>query len=187
MAGIGHTDNFMADPQIVQRLQIKKYYTDIAPQDDNNRQLSQYFGLVYSRFNENATPNKRTLAERESLIRRYAAASIGRILPHRIPNFIGSWDLENPAEGLFEIYIEQVEGKDIYGTIEDALGSASFFGRYDPEEFINFWKEYEEPATLIGASNRTLVYSGTFKDGQYKGSFGANSMSMGRDFWLREF
>ena len=49
------------------------------------------------------------------------------------PDYVGTWDMD-PFEGYFEVYVQDTDGENISGVIEDVNGSASFEGKVDESE-----------------------------------------------------
>ena len=122
---------------------------------------------------QNPSPDRSELLHRELLQRRYDAVTQGRILPNRIPDYIGTWDLVIPARGLFEIYLNPKTGKNT-GRIEDSLGSATFTGVVSENNVI-FAKKYEESKSSSEAVKATLSYEADGANEFYVGHFKAVS------------
>lgn len=112
------------------------------------------------------------------------AVDLGRILPDRTPDYIGTWRPSVPAEGLFEMYVTERRGDAIFGSIEDSLGSAGFDGRITDNE-VGFEKFYDDQAVRSGGISSEILYSGKKTGGRYHGSYGARREQ--GDFWLAPF
>ena len=110
----------------------------------------------------------------EEIKRRFFAATKQRIFLDKKPDFVGTFDLQIPARGLFEMYINESEkiGTDehINGIIEDVFGTAKFQGSIQGNE-IFFFKEYFGHALWVGASRRGIRYDGRLKNGKCQGFF----------------
>lgn len=129
--------------------------------------------------------DERTVAERNSIRRKLSAVKLGRILIKDVPDFIGSWDEEIPAQGLFEMYI--APGHKFEGVIEDTLGTAAFMGELTGNK-VRFAKAYDEMAVMLGGVDRPIVYEGELKDGKYRGFYRVpGSSSRPRAFELEKF
>ncbi|HVZ12754.1 MAG TPA: hypothetical protein VG965_07030 [Patescibacteria group bacterium] len=126
----------------------------------------------------------RLILERELLQRSYRAATQGRVIEELTPDFIGTWDLEIPARGLFEIYLDTTKKG---GVIEDCLGTAEFSGRIDEEGAI-FYKMYFPDASSREAVPGIVRYGGSFTDSGFSGRYEVPAMrNMGLGFDLRKF
>ena len=114
------------------------------------------------------------------------ALNRGRITD-RTPNYIGTSELGNPSQGLFEMFIEQRNGRQISGRIEDIYGSARFEGIMRGNR-VYFWKQYDATAISIGARKDTVHYRGTQTDGKTSGTYwreGSNGPE--NDFVMKAF
>lgn len=178
--GAGHTDFFMANPEEIAKFGFKfESYAREAFEEG----LSAMALLAYSdgplsmsppRLIQNAEPDRVSIASRNQIIRRYNAAVLGRIIPDGKPDFIGTWDLDIPARGLFEMYLAKDETKangirEISGTIEDVIGTAAFTGTIASNTF-NFKKDYDSIARQSGGIDGTLNYSAQLEKGKYSGT-----------------
>jgi len=91
-------------------------------------------------FVENAEPEDRLVFDPQ-LLRRMINLSQGGRLTEEVPDYVGTWDLVTPSHGYFEIFVQDIKGDTIYGTIKDLLGDAQFVGKVDDESF-DFSKKY---------------------------------------------
>jgi hypothetical protein len=122
---------------------------------------------------------EKSLAEREAIIIRRRAAITGRITDGK-PDYIGTWSIEIPTLGLFEMYVDQRKGANFSGTIVDVNGSAVFAGQQTPEA-VRFRKVYDSRAVVAGGCESPLDYEGQRRNGRYEGQYGPGY------FWMREF
>jgi hypothetical protein len=104
-------------------------------------------------------PNQQ-LIELEMRKRLIKAKEFGRVTPEKMPDFIGNFDNSLP-KGLFEMFIEEREGDNISGTIEDVYGTATFEGVLSDTE-IRFTKHYIPEKSSIEASDCDLMYKGEY-------------------------
>ncbi len=83
------------------------------------------------------------------------------------PDYIGTWDMQVPARGLFEVYL----GDDgINGTIEDCLGTARFSGKISSDVAV-FVKEYGDDKSSADAARDGVMYAGVSKGEIIAGEF----------------
>jgi hypothetical protein len=124
---------------------------------------------VSTKLNKNPTLESRHDAnwERFFLERRLKAVTEGRVT-NGTPNFIGTWNTYIPAQGLFEIYVE--DANQFSGKIEDCLGTAVFRGNVD-ENQISFLKIYLPSDSLKEAFRGAIAYQGNRIGDFYKGEF----------------
>lgn len=119
-------------------------------------------------------PDLKMIALREKTIRLYSAATKNRVFPDKKPDFVGTWDVNIPARGLFEIYITEREefcgSTIIKGTIEDVNGSAEFAGNIKDNEMM-FNKTYSEDAIRAGGVSGNINFSGRLEGKEYRGFF----------------
>ena len=62
-------------------------------------------------------------------------------MSERTPDYIGTWNLVIPAQGLFEVYLDKKNGG-MTGRIEDTLGTAIFTGVIS-KKTATFMKKYK--------------------------------------------
>lgn len=117
------------------------------------------------------------LLERELLIRKYRALKEKRITDGTKPDFIGTWDLDLEARGLFEVF---VEGSRFGGRIEDTLGTAVFEGTVTDSE-VAFVKVYDPEKSSQEVTTDPIRYVGNLVHGKYEGHYEvANTPISGR-------
>ena len=122
---------------------------------------------------------------RDSVLRRYNAVKLGRILPDKKPQFIGSWDIDMNERGLFEVYINKKDSNGgVRGVIEDTFGSAFFSGRIANGQ-IKLSKLYDNLAIKNGGASEKITYYGELKNWKYEGNF--NVENCHGNFWMNEF
>ncbi len=109
-------------------------------------------------------------AARSSLLRRFSAVSGGKVTEGGRPDFIGTWDREVPARGLFEMTIGSDSGRRVMGAIEDTIGSALFVGSRHGSRFT-FEKSYTSQAVLAGGPEERITYEAVLHDERYVGRF----------------
>jgi len=129
--------------------------------------------------------------EQRLQIRRHNAITEGRILPFETPQFIGTYDLELPPRGLFEVYLDSPIAEDgkFSGKIEDTLGTATFTGTITKKEII-FTKNYCPDKSSGKASKTEISYIGRFNGVQYEGTYeirDKNFVLVKKPFQLRMF
>lgn len=129
-------------------------------------------------------PDTAVLDQREAILRQYRAVTLGRIdtdeTPgwNKTPAWIGSWTPHCRPEGLFEVY--PVIGTDIFseGVIRDALGDASYRGRFDQDR-VGFTKKYHR--ILANPAGVPLRYESYFlHEGEFRGDYGVQEWPDGR-------
>lgn len=180
LVGAAHGDYFMS--QRGDGLNFDSYSVDEIPQDFRSTVRGNEF--LESEFVKDTKPRPNILAEREAIIRRYTALTKRRILPERTPQFIGTWNLDLPAGGLFEVYVDTSNDGTLSGSIEDINGRARFSGRVT-KSYVQFEKTYEEVAICAGGAAGPITYNGRFRNGKYYGEF-RTELTQG-NFWMRPF
>jgi hypothetical protein len=132
------------------------------------------------------TPDPERLKHRQSLARRHSSVSLGRILPEKTPDFIGTWNPDCRPAGLFEIYLDHLQGGPPYQmVIEDNIGTANGFGGVALGE-VGFNKNYIPSKSVKGAASGTILYRGRLGDnGIYYGQFN-NSSGIRGQFTMNE-
>lgn len=162
--GIGHSDYWMANPQIIQSnfgLSFEGYSTEVP-----KMKTQRWEGLTF--FVKDAKPNLRNAFVRQGLERTIRLLETGR-LSDRKPNLIGTWDINNPLKGYFEMYVNG-NGKAIHGEIVDCLGDADFEGEINNRE-MRFVKKYRQDRCSDVASLKRIVYKGIIRNGNLIGYF----------------
>lgn len=114
-------------------------------------------------------PDPRSLREKETTIRQYYAAKLGRVLPGQKPDFIGTWNPGCRPEGLFEMYVERRSGQEFGGIIEDTTGTASFRGIMTAN-LMEFTKNYDPERSFNGLRG-DIEYAGNLNEGVFYGFF----------------
>lgn len=170
LIGMAHGDHFasMPDRMLQTGIQVDSYSKDDEPLRYDPLLFQDE--VVHARFVEHAVPSQGNLSEREGFVRRYNAATQKRILPEKKPQLIGTWDFDLPEKGLFEIYIESRNGKQIAGKVEDGTGSADFEGELANGN-ITFVKQYDRNAITNHGSPYPISYYGKLQNGKYRGMF----------------
>ena len=185
--GLGHVDYLILSNQLKKGTDFGFYHKDIVSDIEH---LTLFEGqYIRAEFIENAEADNIMFLKRDHLLRKYNSVINTRIFPQRNPQFVGTWDVEVPSKGLFEIYLEKQNGKDIEGTIEDAIGKATFNGTKDNEQ-IYFTKKYSEEAKRVGGAKEDIEYNGFSVNGKYEGLFKFQDdfgIPASGKFWLNEF
>ncbi len=162
--GLGHSDYWMANPLITSSkfgLNFEGYSTEVPRMDAH-----KWEGLII--FNKDTEPNLRNAFIRDSLERAIRLVETGK-LTERKPTFVGTWDIHNPLEGYFEMFVEK-DGGIISGEIVDCLGDANFEGKI-PDGTIRFVKRYMPGKCSDGASLKDITYKGIVREGNVIGYF----------------
>ena len=71
------------------------------------------------------------------------------------PDWVGTWDVNSPSNGYFEMFIDEQIGSHVSGRIEDMLGTSTFEGDITLRS-ISFVKRYTDCARQ--ASNSPINY-----------------------------
>ncbi|MBI2105909.1 hypothetical protein HYT56_03670 [Candidatus Woesearchaeota archaeon] len=134
------------------------------------------------RFVRDAQPEQCVSSRRESMERALRFMEEGRIIRNRKPDYVGSWELvDSPSEGYFEMFINEKNGENIKGNIEDCLGSATFTGRINDKE-IGFAKRYSRNSSE-DAVKGVIPYKGRKTKGGFHGFYMLPN-GIGRPFYL---
>lgn len=162
--GVGHTEELMTEP---------------AAMFQNN-----LVGVNYTRCIPPNLDLGKSMVERELVRRRYNIATQRRVLPEKKPDFIGSFYPESrsiegcTAAGLFEVYVTQKgENGSLQGYIEDGLGTATFTGSLQNDEFT-FDKKYLSEKADVYSYTDGIEYAGIKRDGVYRGVWVAENRLM---------
>lgn len=163
--GQGHTDFLIANGQEFSSrgITVANYRKEVLPLPPSflfskDRNVS---GVLL----EDSSPNPQIIVERTCLERQLRAVTEGRVTDGS-PNFIGTWDVEIPARGLFEVYLES----GMSGRIEDCLGTATFVGEIGPE-IVDFTKSYHPEESSKTAYHDVINYSGRLVGQNYEGVY----------------
>src|SRR3989338_7003639 len=153
------------------REDVDEYNVAIAIYDNPD---ALFFGLsrtFQNAYKRNAKPNRDFLLLREHITRQHRAVITGRALMNGKPDYIGTWDQEVPAHGLFEVYIDGRNGNEgFHGHVEDAYGQAGVTG-HTTEDAISFTKTYSRGAKRLGGASNPIFYVANATPDGYKGSF----------------
>ncbi len=165
--GQGHTDFLIANRQEFssRSIAVASYQKEAL-----SRPPSFIYNLdrhVYGVLLEDSSPDPQVLIERNCLERRMRAVTEDRVTSGS-PDFIGTWDVEIPARGLFEVYLDS-------GTIEDCLGTAEFVGNIGPDS-VDFTKGYVPGQYSHLAYHDMINYRGISTKEGYEGFY-----TMGRE------
>ena len=122
-------------------------------------------------FTEKAVPNPRTAYGRISLERSLRLMETGRI-SGQTGDYVGTWNIVNPWQGYFELFVQQQSKGKFSGTIEDCIGRATFEGWFRPNG-IDFVKQYQEciedaikgPIYYYAESSEKEEFAGRFSTG----------------------
>lgn len=132
--------------------------------------------IIRKNFEKLKTPQQKII-ESEMRHRQLIAAETGRIIPDKIPDFIGNFNLLANHSGIFEMYIEEKNDKgDFKGIIEDCYGTATFGGHISETKII-FHKHYIPEKSSVNAARGGIIYEGErdFFSGHYSGKFSLNN------------
>lgn len=155
--GRGHTDPLLVDPEAFSRRGIS-----VGEQKTEEVFFPPWHWDVPEKGFERAyiawqpEPDEKLLLERTLIKRRYRAITEGRVMEGKTPDFIGTWDTQVPARGLFELYLES---NGVKGVIEDCLGTATFVGVISSRS-TTFIKEYDTSKSGEKAVRGQVFYEG---------------------------
>jgi len=164
VVGLAHSDFWIANPPVLQRygINFETYSTE-----DFESEMGDNFN---QRFTADARPNPTMVFERESLERALRLIRQGRIVTGKVPDFVGTWNLNNPHEGYFELFISRNNNGNVSGTIEDCLGTGDFNGVMADTEF-RFLKNYRPDACIKKVDKYDLHYQGKRRGIEVFGEF----------------
>ena len=91
-------------------------------------------------------------------------------LTDKKPDYVGTWMIDDPFVGYFEMFIEEQKNQNIKGTILDHLGVSSFEGNLDKTS-ISFDKKYLFNKSVLEAASDKILYKGNKKNGIYEGGY----------------
>ena len=145
IVGRGHSDFWIAEREKLEKqfgIQLGNYSTE----EPDAKDVTQYTRELDAIFYSKGVSNTRIVYDREGLQRSANLMLTGNIVQDRTPSYVGVWDVSDPSEGYFEMFVENEENGNIQGTIEDCLGSGVFTGSVDGNSF-NFEKQYTNHGT----------------------------------------
>jgi hypothetical protein len=90
-------------------------------------------------------------------------------LDDKKPDFVGTWNIDNPMKGYFEMYVNR-NGKSISGEIIDCLGDATFEGEIGTRD-IRFIKKYKDEKSCKSAASSEIDYRGIVRERRITGFF----------------
>ncbi len=184
--GIGHACPLWLDSEngTLKGLRFKAYSAEETPSMDaaarqlmgelefgyvtrNITRLNDYLDnfIKPNGFIERPEGGERIIAEREMTIRKQRALSSGRVTD-RVPDYTGTWDMEIPERGAFEMFIEKRDNGSVSGMMEDIFGRSTFYGTLFDDGGIFFEKIYDKSAIDMGGSSRPVDYHGALADGR---------------------
>ena len=199
LLGRSHTDYIWQ--MGVEGIQFKSYSAEVAPVIDQFQlgkfdPSDKYFNMdleSVARSISNQIPplelvnnrvvDSKVVARRIESERKYRAIKEGRITDGD-PDFVGTWNIRIPAQGLFELYIQKRDGRRISGIIEDACGSATFEGESTDTE-IWFVKRYDDDAISIGGWS-IFFYAEERQNGTVKGTYYSEDHPGKQEFEMTE-
>ncbi|HVZ12263.1 MAG TPA: hypothetical protein VG965_04495 [Patescibacteria group bacterium] len=151
--GRGHTDPLLLDPTPITsrniEIGVQKTEEIFLPPWDTGRSYERASIALRQQ------PDEEVLLTRELTLRNYRAVTEGRVMEGVTPDYIGSWDTQVPARGLFEIYMDE---NGMTGVIEDCLGTAKFSGFID-DEVAFFTKKYDPKKSSKLAVQGNVAYN----------------------------
>ena len=139
IVGLGHSEYWMLQQEQIKQqhhLSFEEYGADKVTEQNN------YFFDVHAQFWRNPSPPADALYSRRSLERILLFLETGTFSA-RQPDFVGTWDVDRPSRGYFELSIVHQDGSHVIGYIEDGIGTATFEGDLRDESF-KFVKVYRE-------------------------------------------
>ena len=164
IVGVGHSDYWMLHQQDILNefgVSFNNYATE---------RWSFEFGFPMSHFLQHDISPPEVAYERDSLNRNLRVAQ-GKRISDKKPDYIGTWDVVDPLEGYFELFVEERDANGcVFGRVEDCLGSARFNGELREGEFT-FTKHYIPGRCVADAVHKPIRYNGRGRDGQYTGYF----------------
>lgn len=185
--GRGHTDPLLLDPAPLNERGISVGEYRLEEVFMPAWWYLDFSGRKHDRANitDRLEPDEKILLERELLKRRYRAVMEGRVMAEKTPDYIGTWDTQVPARGLFEVYLDDEGAR---GTIEDCLGTASFLGMITADVAI-FGKKYYRDKSSDKVVQGKVYYNGGasgLNPGEIIGQFRSKYAGIG-GFRLRKF
>jgi hypothetical protein len=178
----GHTDYFISRKKELEKRGI--VFDSYAREETSKDPLT--FREVSALVREPAVDDDLVIGGMEKTRRKYFAVKLGRILPERNPDFIGTWDVRLPEQGLFEMYEVWRQGEAFGGSIEDINGSAEFAGRIT-DSIISFIKTYDKLAIRLGGADGSIAYEAELKNGKWEGTYTNPEEPGNFRFWMEPF
>ena len=88
-------------------------------------------------------------------------ASMKSVSSNPQADYTGTWSIQMPEFGLFQLYIDRRDGKRVEGHITDRLGRAKFTGTFRKDR-VKFVKRYIEvyPGNLLKPISGDIPYEG---------------------------
>ncbi len=164
VVGLGHSEYWTANRALIEQqfgVSFEGYSCELPTTKDNS-----WRGATV--FVEHASPDPKQAFERESLERARKILETGR-LTEREPAYVGTWDVDNPCEGYFEVFVREENGK-FQGEMIDALGDAEVEGTRTATE-LRFAKRYREDQCSTGAARDEILYRGIIKGNEITGFY----------------
>lgn len=164
IVGLGHSEYWAANRETINAgfgVSFDRYSSEIPASD-----YSHWRGEVV--FVKNAQPDLKEAFGRQSLERAVRLLEVGRITP-RNPDFVGTWDVDNPCEGYFEMFTDKENGS-FKGEIIDCLGDADFEGEKTETE-IRFTKKYRKNRCSV-SQDQEILYRGVMRGKIILGFYG---------------
>ncbi len=122
-------------------------------------------------FVADAHPDPREAFERQSLERTIRVLEKKR-LTDKEPTFVGTWDVNNPSKGYFELFIDESNGR-FQGEVIDCSGDADVEGTRTETE-LRFMKRYRKDACSTQAYDDEILYRGLIKENEVIGFYAMN-------------
>ena len=165
IVGLGHSDYWMANQQEISDglgISFDRYATE--------KLLSEH-GVLRVDFSGDDIPNLESAYARESLDRMLRVVRSERISTKK-PDYIGIWDVADPLNGYFELFIEKRDQSGVVGGgIEDCTGSAKFAGEIN-DGGLSFTKIYNVGQCVRAAIHDPIKYEHEGgRNGRYCGHF----------------
>jgi len=160
IVGVGHGDYWMVNKARIQEQTGVAFDSYSKEQPNGNTCLPTVFV-------KKAEPDKNHIYTRKSLERAIRLMEQGRVV-EGTPDFVGTWCDYAPSKGYFEVFVHEKDGEEIYGEIEDVLGTATFRGRVNGNG-IKFTKVYT--AALADAIRGEISYEATRRGNEFLGVF----------------
>lgn len=188
----GFAEYFIAKPEILKRhgLVFGSYAREKFNDNPVTTDLlcgSDGMPFLDPHLEEEAEIDPWVLLSRELLERRIRTVEKGRILADKIPDYIGTWDLDCPERGLFEVYKgKSFENNMFTAIIEDTLGTATAFG-VDEGGVLKFVKEYQPERSSSHVMEGQIYYEAIKNDqGKCVGEFHSEDSGYSFPFILNQ-
>ena len=178
IAGLGHTDMWMLNVERIRKkfgFTFGEYSTDTVR--DSDFRFSSH-GLVSSYFTRNAVPDPCLAFDFDSVERALMISTDGSF-SSETADWVGTWSVQEPSRGYFELYIENRDGDYVSGRIEDCLGTARFEGEITSDS-ARFLKTYQDSRRDALPELTFEAEGGNKKHGAYRSPGGAGNFYMER-------